>query len=1284
MRTQLLATCTLFLALTTAAPAWVNVLNKTDFTEIHVVPAAQVTIDGELKDWDFTGAILMCLDPASKDSYSLQAAMMYDTTALYIGGHVKDPTPLINNYNLKDDVNMSWNADAVQVRVFSNPNVISTASSMSSGRDKGEKDYICHLTLWHSTRDQKAGLYICYTLDFQGGQVNPPGVEGAYRKDADGKGYTFEYRIPYAVLHTPRPYTGGDKFQAQFQMHWGMESGQGLRCGMTDLRSAAGGSNLGYMGPASWGTAVVEAKGNLPASPGAGASRAAGHIPITFKLDQERKVSLALFDADDNPVRTCLGGQPYPAGTHTYLWDGLSDTDKPLPAGTYSYRILTHAGIKQKYLCDVGISGTPPYQTEDGTGGWAGDYRRPELVAATGDRVVLGTTGAEAAPMAIITDLDGRKLCPVGSGSGARAVAAHEGYGYFAMQTGVIQKFSLANGFLGTFTNGRADFPVRAQLPGEDAKAFGGRMWNLRALAFLGNSILACSGWEGCLYKFDLASGAPQGQWQVADKGDELSLLGVATVPAGDVYVIYRRALGRYNLESKQFTPVVPDLDEPQFVASDKDGNLYVALAGKTMQVWKVSPKGDVLLKFGRAGGRPLLGTFDPAGMLNPACLAVDANGRLWVAEADDQPKRYSAWNADGTLYRQFFGSVPYSTRACVDPATPDAVYLEGVRYHVDYDKGDWTTDATVLRQSTQGDVLFQGCSWVHGGNHAGGTYVNLQGRKFFMNRGPYVLYEVVNDTYVPRFKQMDRKGSVWIDANNNGQFEKEEVIQTAYKGSGGFGGFIDAKLNLYTYDGSGYPAQGHATAPKSSPKILRWNFAGFNAQGGLQYGDPLKFEPLAAETAECCVADICTDPDGSVYVMFATRNLKRGERAQGSGHRIAKYSPAGKKLWDYQNVQVGFAWNAAAYTPGFVVAAVLFSEQSSPQLLAITGYCGHYFLLDKKDGLFVDALGEDQRGAFTMGPHMVLTENFNGCLYERNGKTYFIGGDADARIWELTGLETLKRDSGSVRVTEKQVAQSRQNSAQNMQAATVATGVKQTLVPRLKSSGGTVKEPEWRNVPQLPILVGGDGRSAIGQLGYDDTYLFVRFTVQDESPFRNTPNDYKLLFKTGDAVEIQLGTNLGQRAVRGQNMQNLTLGDLRLVLARSVAADNAIQHVITCYRPKLEGKDKPNQASFETQSSGKITFDEITPWTDVPFHSAVGKDNYEVTIAIPWARLGITPKSGLTLGGDLGVIYGNEGGTRNAIRYLWSDKSPEVSINNDIPSEAQMHPNQWGQLRLE
>ncbi len=113
------------------------------------------------------------------------------------------------------------------------------------------------------------------------------------------------------------------------------------------------------------------------------------------------------------------------------------------------------------------------------------------------------------------------------------------------------------------------------------------------------------------------------------------------------------------------------------------------------------------------------------------------------------------------------------------------------------------------------------------------------------------------------------------------------------------------------------------------------------------------------------------------------------------------KYSPDGKRCWDYQVVHCAFAWTAENYFPGYLVGAIGFCSGATKDLIGVTGYYGHYFLLDKQDGLFVDALGDDQRAPYTLDQHMVLTENFNGMIFQHpNSKTYFNGGDADARLW--------------------------------------------------------------------------------------------------------------------------------------------------------------------------------------------------------------------------------------------------------------------------------------------
>jgi hypothetical protein len=1254
-----------------AASAYVALVNKADHTEIHVVPTpGTIVIDGKLGDWDLSGANLMYPDEASKETYSVRGAMMYDTDYLYFGAHVKDPTPMINNYTFGGEVNMAWNADAIQIFLLSNPDIRSTVSSQGGPKmPQDEQKFVNMLWMWYSTQDKAAGYFSFYTMGFQNPTLNPPDVKGAYVKDADGKGYTMEYRIPWAVLRAPRPLTGGDRIQIMWQMHWGNDQGLGVRCGMTDVRNPTGG-DLGYMGPISWGTAIFEKAGNLKLPERSVLGRAEGHIPIAFQLKKAGKVSLAICNSDGTLIRTCLGAQPYPSGKQTYLWDGLTDYGKPVPAGSYTVKLLTHDGIVQKYVCDIGVSGTPPYQTEDGTGGWAGDYNMPQTLGIEDNTVILGTASAEAMMASIRTDLDGRKR--YGTTASGVAVALHKGFGYFLSRGGAkITKIRLDNGLLAPFANGRPEAVVTTQREGESGSAWGNRSWQIYGIAVVGDQIVASSLTGDKLHLLDLASGAARGEVPLARP------FGLAVAPDGALVAVSSNTVGRYDLKTQTFTPILGDLDEPRHVACDTAGNVYVSLQGKTMQVWKLSSAGQVLLKYGIPGGRPALGTFDANGMLNPYSIGVDTNGRLWVAEADNQPKRYSVWERDGALWKDFYGSVDYSSRAIVDPEQPTHIYMQSVRYLVDYDKGTWKVDATVLRPREDAGVKFGGQP-----NHAGGVMAVVKGRKFFWTQnstpgsGPSTLYEMVGERFVPRLSVEGRKW--WLDGNNDGAVQVWEVHYSPVAGNY-FGLPMDGQLNFYWTQGIGWAAQGGAktTQPYS---IVRWNFLGFNEQGGLTYADPTNTTVVATDPDGGAVAAIAPAEEGGFYVVVSGGSLERGQRHQGSGHRVVKFSDTGEKLWEYHNVHNAFAWTSDAYTPGYLVG-VFGSAGGLRELVPFTGYYGQYFLLDPKDGLFVDALGQDQRSDYTLDNTVVLTENFNGTLFRhpKSGKLYYLGGDADQRLWELTGVDTLKRETVAITVTPEQVAKAEQAAKHNFLAQQSAIGKKTAKLPRLKDAAADGQYAEWGATQPLTICMEGN-RTAQAQVGYDDANLYVRFQIGDESPFLNTPTDSRLLFKSGDAVEINLATDFGKRPARAQNRQTMRPGDVRLIIARTAAG----KLMATRYRYVTADTEKPNAYSVETASSGKDTLDDVVSLDDLPLNAVVEKDGYVVEVAVPWKELGVTPASGLALLGDVGVIYGNEGGTRNAIRYLWSDKSPEVSINNDIPSEIRIRPNAWGTWMLE
>ena len=183
----------------------------------------------------------------------------------------------------------------------------------------------------------------------------------------------------------------------------------------------------------------------------------------------------------------------------------------------------------------------------------------------------------------------------------------------------------------------------------------------------------------------------------------------------------------------------------------------------------------------------------------------------------------------------------------------------------------------------------------------------------------------------------------------------------------------------------------------------------------------------------------------------------------------------------------------------------------------------------------------------------------------------------------------------------------------------------------------------------------------------YDNENLYLAYLVQGSPKLRNAGQDANLLFKTGDVVDLMLGP---------VGVNKTGEGNLRLLLSQIAAKPIAV-----LYEKTVPGT--PEKARIPFSSPWRtITFDRVTTPSDVKVAMGSGPGGCLVETAIPWSRLGVKPVAGLKLRGDFGILAADAGGTVTTARHYWSNKS--TGLVNDVPGEAELAPQLWGELTLE
>ena len=166
----------------------------TTHNELSIVPApGRVTVDGDLTDWDASGAIYVCGNVQA--GWFRQAAWvqaMHDADNLYLAFRVFDPTPL--NSTIDPQVSThGWEGDCVQIRL--------------------RTDRACHLTSWRHAQSRRPALHVATgarahadpsgVLKHLGGADLERGVQMAFATfQKPAVGYVQEMKVPWSVITT--------------------------------------------------------------------------------------------------------------------------------------------------------------------------------------------------------------------------------------------------------------------------------------------------------------------------------------------------------------------------------------------------------------------------------------------------------------------------------------------------------------------------------------------------------------------------------------------------------------------------------------------------------------------------------------------------------------------------------------------------------------------------------------------------------------------------------------------------------------------------------------------------------------------------------------------------------------------------------------------------------------------------------------------------------------------------------------------------------------------------
>lgn len=1015
----------------------------------------------------------------------------------------------------------------------------------------------------------------------------------------------------------------------------------------------------------------------IPALPRLGGPVTAVRLPLP-RLPAGR-LSVNVYDTGDRTVAQLACAQP---SGEPVVWDGRNLFGEWAAPGRYRFHAVIAPQFTLRYITSIGQSGTPPYRTADGKGSWGGVWGNVMdvcTVSAAPDSDIVVLWAFEEGEGGLIrmsqdgkvrwkqhldwwmkaqqTSLtcDGQRVYIVGA-SAMNAPSGQAKYGG-ELRRPLLWRVDVDTGDHLWYPGGHEAQPMLGEYVAADVGVG-------TDIAARGGTLYITSPAQQTLFVVDPASGAATSALKVGP------VSGVCFDPDGRLVAGVGNRLVVLDPASGAEQKVVADLRAPVWDVDAVAGGGFVATVGAPRnQVVALDAAGREVRAFGRMGGRPLCGKLQPESFLAPVGVCTTGGGKMFVAE-NSSPKRFTRWTLDGRFERQFDGPYYYSGMFGIDEDEPEWVYGDThrdlIRYRVDYDSGQWSVDSYWINAYQDSGVPIKwwprirrrdGRIWWCSGS---GGIVELHDDHV---RGVAAVYggwvePAKEGGYTPVYhtKKTGLKGT-WSDTNGDGVKQPDEWQVTdkpAYPLDAGgpqqgWGAYFDEKFNLYMHDWSDGEAGGVWMIPVSEWKggapVYRWDQA---RHVGLPLGHGLAHGASGARTAFAA--------DGAAYAFNGGYNAA-GLPGIGHGHdweflKITRYDAAtGKPVWHAGDRAPAYAVPGQMYCPtgpsGLIGDYLFWTDENSL-----------VHVWDNVRGLYVDTLLQDVTRNPPPSPYTVWVELFNTRVFRhpRTGKVYLLAASDAIHVFEVLGTEqTMTRFQGDFDLTAEQLASARQQ-WQARQVGTEPT----LLIPRAErpvNLEGSLSEFDKAGQASVRLL---DNAQMTARLLYDDKFLYVRFDVVDDSPWKNAGTEISTLFKTGDTASVWIGP-AGKRTAP-------VVGDVRVLFAPMGG-----RNVAVAFRAKVASGARP--VPFRSPSS-EVRIDRVDLLPDVRIVVHKQARGYQLAAAIPRSEIGLeTLPDRVAL--DLSTDFSDPAGERNTACLRWGRGGAAHVF--DLPVEARFDPDTWG-----